>query len=78
MLHVFVETNWLVDFAAPEYRWAFAAVELHARAARGELKLHLPTISISEARRRYEKDFRSEKKPTASGASSPEKGVRSS
>ncbi|HLL52774.1 MAG TPA: hypothetical protein VK447_04450 [Myxococcaceae bacterium] len=51
MKHVFVETNWVVDVAAPAHHRVPAAVELLERAKRGELKLHLPAISIIEARR---------------------------
>ncbi len=52
MLHVFVETNWVVDYAAPVHRRRPAAVELLNRASRGELVLHLPNICIVEAKRR--------------------------
>lgn len=51
MLHVFVETNWVVDYAAPAHYRVPAAVRLLDRARSGELRLHLPSISLSEARR---------------------------
>jgi predicted nucleic acid-binding protein len=51
MLHVFVETNWIVDIAAPEHRRLPAARELLDRARSGEFELHLPALCISEARR---------------------------
>lgn len=51
MLHVFVETNWVVDYAAPAHYRVPAAVRLLDRARNGELRLHLPSISLSEARR---------------------------
>ncbi len=51
MLHVFVETNWLVDYAAPAHYSAAAAVRLLDRARSGEFRLHLPIICLSEARR---------------------------
>jgi len=50
MRHVFVETNWIFDYAAPAYRKGLDAVELLARAGRGELMLHLPALCITEAR----------------------------
>lgn len=51
MRHVFVETNWLVDYAAPAHHQIPEAVELLSRAAKGEITLYLPSICISEARR---------------------------
>ena len=51
MLHVFVETNWVVDYAAPVHYRAPAAVRLLDRTRAGELRLHLPSICLSEARR---------------------------
>lgn len=51
MRHVFVETNWVVAYAAPAHHKNPAAAELFDRAANGELKLHLPVICIAEARR---------------------------
>ena len=51
MRHVFVETNWVVDFAAPEHRQAPGARSLFDRARRRELMLHLPNLCLGEARR---------------------------
>jgi len=44
MRHVFVETNWVVECAAPAHHKTPAALELLKRAASGELKLYLPVI----------------------------------
>lgn len=51
MLHVFIETNWVVDYAAVAHYRASDAVHLLDRARSGELQLHLPVICLSEARR---------------------------
>jgi predicted nucleic acid-binding protein len=51
MRHVFVETNWVVDFAAPEHRQAPGARSLFDKARRRELMLHLPNLCLGEARR---------------------------
>jgi predicted nucleic acid-binding protein len=51
MRHAFVETNWVVAYAAPAHHKTPAALELFDRAARGEVKLYLPAICIAEARR---------------------------
>jgi predicted nucleic acid-binding protein len=51
MRHVFVETNWLVAYAAPAHFKIPAALELFDRAAKGEIKLYLPTVCVAEARR---------------------------
>jgi len=51
MRHVFVETNWLVGYAAPAHHQIPDAVELLGRAGRNEIRLYLPSICISEARR---------------------------
>jgi hypothetical protein len=50
MPQVFVETNWLHDFAAPAHRKVPDAVTLLERARRGEFLLHIPNISFAEAR----------------------------
>ena len=50
MRHVFVETNWVVDWAAPAHHRNPAAVALLERAQRGELQLHMPAICLTEAR----------------------------
>jgi predicted nucleic acid-binding protein len=49
--HVFVETNWIVDLVAPLISGNPAARELLERSRRGELMLHVPVISLSEARK---------------------------
>jgi hypothetical protein len=59
MRHVFVETNWVVACAAPAHHKIPAALELLERAAAGELKLYLPVICISEARRPLFERFQS-------------------
>ena len=51
MLHVFVETNWVVDYAAPAHYRVPAAVRLLDLARAGKLCLHVPIICLSEARR---------------------------
>lgn len=51
MLHVFVETNWVVDYAAPAHRQTPAARGLLDRARQGELKLYLPALCLVEARK---------------------------
>ncbi len=50
MKHVFVETNWVVEYAAPAHRRTAEASSLIERAAAGELRLYIPSISLSEAR----------------------------
>lgn len=50
MLHVFIETNWVVDYAAPAHYRDSTAVQLLERARSGEFRLHLPSICLSEAR----------------------------
>jgi hypothetical protein len=50
MRYVFLETNWVVAYAAPAYRQVPAALGLLERASKEELKLLLPSICISEAR----------------------------
>lgn len=51
MKHVFVETNWLVDYAAPGHHKTEKARTLLERADAGELKLLLPAVCLTEARR---------------------------
>jgi hypothetical protein len=48
--HVFVESNWLFDYAAPAHHQSPAAVELLERAQRGDFTLHLPNCCLGEAR----------------------------
>jgi hypothetical protein len=50
MYHVFVETNWLHDYAAPAHHKVPEAVTLLERAKRGEFLLHIPNVSFAEAR----------------------------
>lgn len=59
MRHVFVETNWVVAYAAPAHHklQVPAATDLLERAAVGEILLHLPSICISEARRPIQERF---------------------
>jgi hypothetical protein len=55
--HVFVETNWLVGFAAPAHQKVYAAVDLLRKANRGEIQLYLPSICLSECRRPIREKF---------------------
>jgi hypothetical protein len=48
--HVFVETNWVVDYCAPAHFKVPQAVQLLEKAQQGELTLHLPSICVPEAR----------------------------
>jgi len=48
---VLLETNWVVGQAAPAHHCVRAASDLLARAASGELRLHVPAVCISEARK---------------------------
>lgn len=50
MRHVFVETNWIYDYAAPAHHKVPASVTLLERAQRGEFRLHIPNASFAEAR----------------------------
>ncbi|HTV55492.1 MAG TPA: hypothetical protein VMI06_11335 [Terriglobia bacterium] len=59
MRAVFIETNWVVAFAAPAHHRIPAALELFDRAATGEFKLYLPVICIAEARRPIFERFQS-------------------
>ena len=47
MRHVFVETNWVVEYAAPAHRKTPAALELLDRNAKEEIKLYLPVICVT-------------------------------
>jgi predicted nucleic acid-binding protein len=47
---VFVETNWVVGYAAPEHHQLPDARSLFDRAAAGELRLYLPSVCLTEAR----------------------------
>jgi hypothetical protein len=59
MRHVFVETNWVVSYAAPAHHRNPDALELFDRAASGEVKLYLPVVCIAEARRPIFERFQS-------------------
>jgi predicted nucleic acid-binding protein len=48
--HVFVETNWVVAYAAPEHLQLPAARTLAQRAAAGEIRLYIPSACLTEAR----------------------------
>ena len=50
MKHVFVETNWVVAYAAPAHLQSREALSLVDRAAAGEIRLNLPSVCLSEAR----------------------------
>lgn len=51
MEHVFVETNWVVDYAAPAHFREPSAVALLERAERGDIKLFVPNFALIEARK---------------------------
>lgn len=57
MRHVFIESNWVVSYAAPAHNKTYAAVELLKRANAGELQLYLPSICISESRHPIQEKF---------------------
>ena len=57
MRHVFVETNWVFDFAAPEHRQSPGARALFEKARRKELALYLPNLCLGEARRALRNKF---------------------
>jgi len=50
MRHVFVETNWAVDYCAPAHQRALAAIKLLESASSGTIQLHLPAPCLAEAR----------------------------
>jgi hypothetical protein len=50
MRHVFVETNWVVDYCAPAHQRALSAVMLLEAANSGNIHLHLPAPCLAEAR----------------------------
>lgn len=51
MRHVFVETNWVYAYSAPAHHKRLDAVNLLARARSGEVRIHLPAICLTEARK---------------------------
>jgi hypothetical protein len=55
--HVFVETNWLVGYAAPAHQKVYAAIDLLKKAQHGAVKLYLPSICIAECRRPIREKF---------------------
>jgi hypothetical protein len=57
--HVFVETNWLVGYAAPAHQKVYAAVDLLKKANRGEVRLISPQSVFLSVADRFEKSFRS-------------------
>lgn len=50
MIHVFVESNWLVDVCVPTFRRSPDALALLSHAARGEIQIHVPHICFREAK----------------------------
>jgi predicted nucleic acid-binding protein len=50
MKHVFVETNWVVDYCAPAHRRVLAAAKLLEDARASTISLHLPAPCLTEAR----------------------------
>jgi predicted nucleic acid-binding protein len=57
MRHVFVETNWVVDYCAPAHRREPAAVQLLEKGSSGAIQLHLPAPCLSEARSVIRRNF---------------------
>jgi hypothetical protein len=50
MRHVFVETNWVVDYCAPAHQRTLAAINLLEAARLGTISVHLPAPCLTEAR----------------------------
>jgi hypothetical protein len=48
--HVFIESNWIFDYAAPAHHQSPVAVKLLERARKGEFTLHIPNCCLSEGR----------------------------
>jgi len=57
MKHVFVETNWVVEYGAPDHVRPPKALELVEGAEGGRLRLYLPSIYLTEARHPIRKKF---------------------
>ena len=57
MRHVFVETNWVVDYAAPAHHRRPDAAALLDRAMAGEIRLCLPAVCLAEARETIPRKF---------------------
>jgi hypothetical protein len=55
--HVFLETNWLFDVAAPGYQRTPAAIELLNWANQGRIRIHIPACCIQEAKKTIRKRF---------------------
>ena len=51
MRHVFLETNWLVNIAAPAHQQIPAAVELLDSARDGRIRIYIPACCIGEAKK---------------------------
>jgi hypothetical protein len=49
MRHIFVETNWVVDYCAPAHRRTLSATGLLDLARSGAIQLHLPSPCLAEA-----------------------------
>jgi hypothetical protein len=58
MRHILVETNWVVDWAAPAHHRKQSAVDLFDAAVAGRCWLHIPAISLAEARPVIRKRFK--------------------
>lgn len=50
MIHVFVESNWVVEVCAPAFRRTPDALALLAAAATGSITLHIPGVAFREGR----------------------------
>ena len=50
MIHVFVESNWVVEVCAPAFRRTPEAMALLTAAATGAISIHLPGIALREGR----------------------------
>jgi hypothetical protein len=57
MKHVFVETNWVVDYCAPAHKRGLAATQLLNLARSGTLRLYLPSPCLAEASGAIRKKF---------------------
>lgn len=57
MRHVFVETNWLVQIAAPAHNRKDKAIQLLEQAQRNHIRIYLPACCIAEARKAIRQKF---------------------
>lgn len=64
MRHVFVETNWVVAYMTPEYLQSPVELQLAESARQGEIRIHVPAICLTEARRPVQTKY--QPKPVAS------------